>query len=167
MEFIVGIKWPLLILLLVMAAAWSLRKEKRRRAAGDWLKRLVENRDISLTAGPAALAITAPPDQLVQSMAAAAQPIAGEVATELPRPTMRAEGEVAEEQSEAMMRREAVEQVMRSSAEWGWEMAQRGLPEPPGMEIRWREDGRPEIHFDYNPASAGRSRRSWWPLHHP
>jgi hypothetical protein len=163
MEFIVGIKWPLLILLLVMAAAWSLRKEKRRRAAGDWLKRLVENRDISLTAGPAALAITSPPDQLVQSMAAAAQPIAGEVAAELPMPTMSAEGEVVGE-SEAMMRREAVEQVMRSSAKWGWEMAQRGLPEPPEMEIRWREDGRPEIHFDYNPAAVARARRPWWPF---
>jgi hypothetical protein len=161
MEFIVAIKWPLLILLLVTAAAWRLRSEKRRKALGDWLKRLVESRDISLTAGPAALAITSPPDRLMQSMAAAAQPIAGEATAELPAPKMKAEGEVEAEQQETMMRREAVEQVMRSSAEWGWEMAQLGMREPPAMELRWRDDGRPEIHFDYNPASpahAGRRR---------
>ncbi|MFF9625431.1 hypothetical protein [Streptomyces griseosporeus] len=167
MEFIVGIKWPLLILLLVMAGAWSMRKEERRKAMSEWTQGFLANRDISLTAGPAALALTSAPPQLVDSMAVAAQPITGEVSTELPKPTMSAQGEVAGGQSEVVMRREAVEQVMRSSAEWGWEVAQRGLREPPVMEIRWREDGRPEIHVDYDPASLARSRRHWWPLRPP
>ena len=49
--------------------------------------------------------------------------------------------------SDATLKRETVERIMRSSAEWGHNMAVLGFRTTPIPQITWKDDGMPQIQF--------------------
>ncbi|MGW6695604.1 hypothetical protein ACWF62_17690 [Rhodococcus sp. NPDC054953] len=63
-------------------------------------------------------------------------------------------------------RREAVEELMRTGAHWGWYQAQMGFKNPPDPVIMWHEDGSPEIKFGVGSAPNRDSQLERWLIQH-
>jgi len=55
----------------------------------------------------------------------------------------------------SVMRREVVEDLLRTSARWGWEMAQMGFRTPPNPQVQWTGDGKPEILYGAGTSASG------------
>jgi hypothetical protein len=141
LEFIAAIKWPVFLLVLLGV---TVRGAKKHPEVSARVAAYFEKRDISGKAGPVEFQATSKDavEQAAAVSAASDEVLAastfsfdlGDLFTEPPPdPTV--------------MRRDAVEDVMRLSAQWGWEAAQMGFRSPPNPHIEWSEDGRPEIKF--------------------
>lgn len=142
LEFISSLKWPIVVLVLI-ATVW--RAFKKHPGAGRWFADYLESRDLRGKAGPVefeamtkaaveqAAAITAASDEELAAIAGPAEQALFDEEPSRPDPTV--------------LRREVVEGLMRTSARWGWEMAQMGFRTPPNPHIEWSEDGHPSIMF--------------------
>lgn len=141
LEFISSIKWPIVALILLGVIV---RGVKKNPGFGQWLRDWADRHDFSGKAGPVQFQAT--------SKAAVEDAAAVTAASDAELSAIAA----ASEQQDALdpdlvfydpseLRREVVEGLMRTSARWGWEMAQMGFRTPPDPQVRWTHDGRPEI----------------------
>jgi hypothetical protein len=143
LEFISSIKWPIVALILLGVIV---RGVKKSPSFGQWLRDWLDRRDVSGKAGPLefqamskaaveqAAAVSAASDAEINAIAAASETQA------VLDPELMG-------YDTAELRREFVEDLMRASAQWGWEMAQMGFRTPPDPQVRWTDDGRPQIMF--------------------
>jgi hypothetical protein len=138
LEFISSLKWPIVVLVVL---AWASRAPNKHPDLARRLAAYLDRRDIRGKAGPVEFeAIT--PAAIVQAAAASDDELA----------VLAAEDQDSEEETRSrpdlsILRREVVEQLLHSSAQWGWEMAQLGFRTPPDPQVRWTDDGRPEILY--------------------
>ncbi|MGW3936456.1 hypothetical protein [Streptomyces phaeochromogenes] len=145
MQFVVAMKWPFLIVVLLIGMAWWLPKESRGKSIATWVHRMIEGRDVNVTLGALSVSATA---ALESRIADAVAPVRGELNVTAPF------GEAGTEEPpepDTQMRRDSVEEIIRSSATWGWEMSHLGLKFPPNPKIEWGDDGRPKILFNMRP----------------
>ncbi|MFI2202680.1 hypothetical protein ACH47Z_18245 [Streptomyces sp. NPDC020192] len=136
LEFISSVKWPITLLILVGFTSWQ---SKRNPGISETIKSFVMSRNFRLQAFGADVEATK-----AETTAAAAGELAARTDEELAQaaqPTTTGQPDVAQ------IRREAVEAVMTSAAQWGWAMAQMGFKNPPNPAIQWNADGQPEIGF--------------------
>ncbi|MGW4886921.1 hypothetical protein [Streptomyces murinus] len=148
LEFISSLKWPIVVLVVFLAAITKLRRSPEARASlGAWLRTRNLRFRIAGQEFESTLADT------LDNMTTAASGD-GQLAGYAPLPARSlADGEEralhqtlpADELTD--LRRSAVEAVMRNAARWGWEMAQIGHQSPPNPQVRWTDDGTPEILF--------------------
>lgn len=153
MEFVVAMKWPFLIIFLLIVAAVALRSEKVRSAFTTSVQNM-SRREGQLTVGPASYAWGSATEDFQAKVESAVQAdVTGQVHAALPLPTVGAEGETqtGAEPSAPLppsLSHEAVETLIRYSAEYGWNMSQLGFPEPPEPEIEWDREGNVTVRFD-------------------
>lgn len=144
LEFISSLKWP--IVLLVMLAV-LVRGIKRNPEFGEWLRNWLDRRDVSAKFGGLA-------EVQASSKNAVEQAAAVSAASDYELTAIAAEAEPQRVMDPELMgydpaelRREVVEDLMRTSAQWGWEMAQMGFRTPPDPHIEWSDSGTPHILF--------------------
>jgi len=140
LEFIAALKWPVVVLVALGVVS---RGFKRNPDMGRWFRGWLDSRDVRGKIGPTEFEATA--SRAVEAAAGIAaasdEHIADNLAASL--------GQAGTAQSDGVhqLRREAVEALMRDSAKWGWVSAQMGFRSPPDPDIRWQEDGRPNILY--------------------
>ncbi|MEU6381855.1 hypothetical protein [Streptomyces sp. NPDC046909] len=141
MEFVVAMKWPFLILILLAAALIPLRSASRRKALTKFLSDLLRHRDVSLTVGQFALSLSRVEQELAEA--------AGILDTTLPKARVDVQGEAEGDIHESVaLSREAVERIVKYSAELGWNAARLGFPTPPAPTIKWSDTCHPTINLD-------------------
>ncbi|MBT2676807.1 hypothetical protein J7E95_39700 [Streptomyces sp. ISL-14] len=160
MEFVVAMKWPFLIVLIIAVLAGVLLPEKRRKPVREWLKDIA-HRDVQATAGPLSLAWGAATDDFQNKLDEA---VHGEMAATLPPIRGGVEGHVepSEQPGPPPLSREGVERMIRYSAEYGWNMSQLGFPDPPEPEITWDDEGNVTVSFDTSGVALDRALREAW-----
>lgn len=139
-------KWPFLILLLL---AVVLIPRKPRKAVAKFCTELVRNRDVSLAAGQFSLSLSRVEQELAEAT--------GDLDATMPVPRVGMLGESESEPSPGLsLSREAVERIVRASAELGWTAARAGFTNPPAPTIDWSDAGNPTVDYCgvYDPAQA-------------
>ncbi|GAA2108782.1 hypothetical protein [Streptomyces synnematoformans] len=147
LEFISSLKWPITVLLLATAGYVIVKRDTRLRA---FLKYVISNHDMRMSALGMDMELTRAESAAESAAEIAAQPdhqldaIANEGGF-----TVGPEGHrvAFESPNTRELRREAIEEVMRESAEWGWHLSRMGFKRPPIPEILWTEDGKPRITY--------------------
>ncbi len=140
LQFIASLKWPLLILILaglVAVAIWRSTPETRAALRSAVATRglkvgLPGGIDVDWSAPGSTDAVrqaTAPDEQLIEFA------------------TTQGEAAPTAEQVQ-VLRRDAVERVMREAAFWGYSMARTGFRSPPVPNIQWDGD-RPRITYGF------------------
>ncbi|WP_405590001.1 hypothetical protein [Streptomyces sp. NBC_01190] len=133
LEFIASLKWPVVVLVLLGYGSRTMKKHPNLR---KWIAAYVEKRDVRGKMGPAEFEAITPATSAIVRAAVASDVELAAIA-----------GEQTSTPDTSVLRREVVEDLLRSSAQWGYEMAQIGMRTPPNPYIRWGSDGRPEILF--------------------
>lgn len=142
LEFISSVTWPITVLLLVTVGYVIIKRDKGLRA---FIKHVISNRDmrmsapgldIEFTRAESAAELAAQPDeQLLQVVSDSGAAVGINDGSIEPRDA-------------TLLRREAVEEVLREAAELGWHFAKTTNGGPPELAIRWDEDGRPDVVYD-------------------
>lgn len=140
LQFFASLKWPLLVLILAGLVAIGIKRSSPATRAA--LRSAVATRglkvglpggiDVDWAAPGSADAVqqaAAPDDQLIELA------------------TTRGETAPTTEQVQ-VLRRDAVERVMREAAFWGYSMAKTGFRNPPVPKITWDGD-RPQISYGF------------------
>lgn len=142
LEFFSSLKWPIVLLAVFF---WIARALKRNPGFADWLKRWLEHRDVRGKIGFTEFEALMPSKDIVQAAAATDEELAALAGRQDP---VSSEGP-ADDTANALtaLRREVVEEVIRMSAQWGWDTAKMGFRTSPDPQVIWTEDGRPEIQF--------------------
>jgi hypothetical protein len=155
MEFVVAMKWPFLIILIMTVIAVALIPEKRRKPVRAWL-RDIAHRDVQATAGPLSVAWGAAAVALEDKLGDVVQ---GEMAATLPPLQGNVEGNVDPpgQSSPPPLSQDGVEQLIRYAAEYGWNMSQLGFPDPPKPEIAWDSEGDVTVSFDTSAVALRRA----------
>ncbi|MET9120188.1 hypothetical protein [Streptomyces sp. NPDC004528] len=150
MEFISSLKWPIVVLIIGLTAMRQLRRSPETRSSlAEWFRRRnfrvqVAGQELEMTLADTVDNMTAAASGDGQLAAYAQGPGEGRASNEAdPAPKEDPTGET----DLTGLRRSAVEAVMRNAAQWGWEMAQSGFRSPPDPQVRWTDDGTPEIMF--------------------
>ena len=141
LEFIAAIKWPVTVLLLAALATVVLKGSPRtRRSMGEWLGQ----RNLRLSLGGQEIEATLAETQGRMGVAAETDSqLAGDSTTDTASDQPSADASTP--QSVEAARRAAVEDLMRSAALLGWQMARNGGASPPDVAVHWGPDGRPVI----------------------
>ncbi|MFI0897102.1 hypothetical protein [Streptomyces sp. NPDC020983] len=142
LEFISSLKWPVALLAVFF---WIARALKKNPGFRNWLKRWLENRDVRGKIGFAELEALHRGSEVVQAAVATDEELA-----ELARSDQSgADDNATTDTTSAVtaLRREVVEEVIRTSAQWGWDTAHMGFRNPPDPQVEWTDDGRPVIRF--------------------
>lgn len=134
LEFISSVKWPITLLILVGFTSWRVRRNPN---LAETFKSFVMSRNFRLQAFGADVEATTAETAAAGGLAARTDDELAQVAD----PSAPGQPDVAQ------IRREAVESLMTSAAQWGWSMAQMGFKTPPNPAIQWNADGQPEIAF--------------------
>jgi hypothetical protein len=142
LEFISSLKWPVVLLAMFF---WIARALKKNPGFRDWFKHWVENHDFRGKIGPAELEAFSRESELVQAAAATDEELAELAGAD--RPGTEDVPTAVTTTAVAALRREVVEEVIRSAAQWGWETAHMGFRTPPNPRVEWTDDGRPVIRF--------------------
>lgn len=141
LEFISSIKWPIVALIALVLFS---RAVKRSPGLGAWVREWFDSRDMRGKFGPAEFEATASGARDAAQIAAASDDDLAELAAEGRDSASGAAEEVGRADITAL-RREAVEEVMRQAAGWGWSAAKAGYVELPRAVIEWDEQGRPSM----------------------
>lgn len=135
LEFVSSIKWPVTVLLLAGLATRALRRNPAARASiGYWLRsRNVRLRLFGQEIDTSVATTQGSMDVAAEDDLGLAVAVGG-----------GSEGDPDSADVE-IVRRAAVESVMRSAARLGWQLAQDGRQTPPELTVRWTEDGHPRL----------------------
>ncbi|MFJ1554358.1 hypothetical protein [Streptomyces mirabilis] len=150
LEFISSLKWPIVVLVIGLTAMSQLRRSPATRSSlAEWFRRRnfrvqVAGQELEMTLADTVDNMTAAASGDGQLAAYVQGPRESGKSNEVD-PNSR--DEPTGETDLTGLRRSAVEAVMRNAAQWGWEMAQLGFRSPPDPQVRWTDDGTPEIMF--------------------
>ncbi|MGP4043980.1 hypothetical protein [Streptomyces sp. 2A115] len=133
LEFIASLKWPLTVVVLALLAARmltrtpELNKDARRMFGNKNVRLNIAGQEIEMTHAAVndSVAAAAQTDQDLIQRAGAMPP--------------------EDQRNIVQIRREAIEDVMRGGAQWGWDAAKAGFEEPPKLKIKWTAEGEPKI----------------------
>lgn len=117
LEFIASLKWPVVVLVLLGYGSRTMKKHPNLR---KWIAAYVEKRDVRGKMGPAEFEAITPATSAIVRAAVASDVELAAIA-----------GEQTSTPDTSVLRREVVEDLLRSSAQWGYEMAQIGMRTPP------------------------------------
>ncbi|MGW3668736.1 hypothetical protein [Streptomyces sp. NPDC005141] len=145
LEFIASIKWPVTVLLLAALSTVVLRGSPgTRRSMGEWLGQ----RNLRFSLGGQEIEATLAETQ--GRLGTAAEPdsqlVGGSSATDTASDQQGSDASAS--QSVEASRRAAVEDLLRSAALLGWQLARKGTSSPPDPTVRWEADGRPVIESE-------------------
>lgn len=148
LQFISSIKWPITVLLL---SGWISWRAKRNANWGALAKGLIERRNLRLNIAGQELEISG-----VQEAVEAAALAATASDKDL---TEASQGNGVEGPDVSQIRREAVEAIMQKAATLGWFAGASGEALPPGLALRWQDDGSPDLVTVINrPRQGARAR---------
>ncbi|MBY8882042.1 hypothetical protein [Actinacidiphila acidipaludis] len=137
LEFISSLKWPVTLLILAVGLGrWWHRSPDARASFREW----IANRDIRLHLGGQELEATLADTTGSMAAAAASDEQISALAHEPGGPEVELEELLR-------WRRDAVEDVMRSAALWGFELGKSGVPRLPATTVTWSENGEPSINI--------------------
>ncbi|MEZ0092869.1 putative DCC family thiol-disulfide oxidoreductase YuxK [Streptacidiphilus sp. EB129] len=150
LQFIVDMKWVFLTLILVGLVVVGIKRSSPATKAA--LRNAVISRGLKVDL-PGGIGFDwSPPSSAAVAMAAAPDAqLAQSTSGEGQAPTQ----DQVQDHVQAL-RRDAVEQVMREAARWGWMMARTGFQSPPVPQINWVGD-HPQITFGATAAAAQHS----------
>lgn len=144
LDYIKTLIWPAMALVVVLVFRRPIRSligEGRTRVKGPGFEIKTEAATFALNSQIAASA------QRLTRPSAQQRPARGEerrAAADTPA------GEV--DATEEAARRQAVEQLLKEAAAWGWQMARLGWSQPPVPHVTWQEDGRVQLSSPGAPA---------------
>ncbi|MGW7291876.1 helix-turn-helix domain-containing protein [Streptomyces xiamenensis] len=133
-EFIVETQWTLLLLIILLPLIIGMIANREFRAA-------ILNRRLSVSTSGIEMEPTAATTLALATATATDEEVAAEAG--------------ASDADVTVYRREAIEELMRTAAHWGWHQLQMGCRGPPDPIFNWDADGGPTIRY----ASASTSLR--------
>ncbi|MET7715252.1 hypothetical protein [Streptomyces sp. NPDC005407] len=164
LEFISSLKWPIVVLIISLTALVQLRRSPEARSSfGAWFRGRnfrvqVAGQEFEATLADTVDNMTAAASGDVQLAAHAQSPHESGISTEGDESPG---GQLSGEADLTGLRRSAVEAVMRNAAQWGFEMAQMGFRSPPDPQVRWADDGTPEIMFGTGRLKVAIDEEAW------